>query len=96
MNEGQTHWEGCWREHHECAVAEIERIRAQACDATEYVLAQLVDELRNENASLWKDAERYRWLFPDDQSKAQRFNDVWRWWDGQEHWDDAVDRAMNQ
>ena len=26
MNEGTTHWLGCWREHHECAVAEIERL----------------------------------------------------------------------
>jgi hypothetical protein len=25
-SDGQTHWEGCWREHHACAVAEIERL----------------------------------------------------------------------
>ncbi len=27
---GRTHWEGCWREpgHHNCAVREIERLRA--------------------------------------------------------------------
>ena len=30
MNEGSTHWEGCWREHHECAVAEIERLHPNA------------------------------------------------------------------
>lgn len=29
MNEGSTHWEGCWkdRKHHECALAEIERLK---------------------------------------------------------------------
>ena len=28
---GATHWEGCWRArgHHECAVAEIERLREE-------------------------------------------------------------------
>lgn len=27
---GQTHWDGCWRArgHHNCAVREIERLRA--------------------------------------------------------------------
>ena len=31
MNEGQTHWEGCWAErgHQGCAVAEIERLTAE-------------------------------------------------------------------
>ena len=24
----RTHWEGCWREHHECAVALLERLMA--------------------------------------------------------------------
>lgn len=23
--DGSTHWEGCWRVHHDCAVAEVER-----------------------------------------------------------------------
>lgn len=30
-NPGQTHYDGCWRErhHHNCAVAEVERLRAE-------------------------------------------------------------------
>ena len=24
-----SHWEGCWREHHDCAIAEIERLQAK-------------------------------------------------------------------
>jgi hypothetical protein len=27
MTDGRTHWEGCWREHRDCAVAEVERLR---------------------------------------------------------------------
>lgn len=30
MTDGRTHWHGCWREHHDCAVAEIERLRHAA------------------------------------------------------------------
>lgn len=26
MTEQTTHWVGCWREHHECAVALIDRL----------------------------------------------------------------------
>lgn len=26
MSDGRTHWEGCWRDHHDCAVAEVERL----------------------------------------------------------------------
>lgn len=40
MNEGSTHWEGCWREHHECAVAEIHR------------LVRLLDRCRNQVVSV--------------------------------------------
>ena len=29
MNDGRTHYEGCWRAHHDCAVAEVERLRSQ-------------------------------------------------------------------
>lgn len=29
-NPGATHWEGCWRAHHACAVAMIERLIAGA------------------------------------------------------------------
>lgn len=30
MSDGQTHWEGCFRErgHHACAIAEVERLRS--------------------------------------------------------------------
>ncbi len=38
-NPGQTHFEGCYRErhHHNCAVAEVERLRADLTDAREIV-----------------------------------------------------------
>lgn len=26
-----THWEGCWRAHHECAVARVESLEREAC-----------------------------------------------------------------
>lgn len=28
----RTHWHDCWRVHHECAVTEVERLRAQVAD----------------------------------------------------------------
>lgn len=27
MTDGRTHWDECWRQHHDCAVAEVERLR---------------------------------------------------------------------
>jgi len=27
-----THWEGCWRAHHPCAIALIERLRGELID----------------------------------------------------------------
>ena len=30
IDRGSTHWEGCWRAHHGCAVAEVERREALA------------------------------------------------------------------
>jgi hypothetical protein len=37
-NPGATHFDGCWRTrgHHNCAVAEVERLRAEAFDTAEY------------------------------------------------------------
>lgn len=42
MNDGRTHYEGCWRSiaHHDCAVAEIERLQ-QEWDAAQAELAAL-------------------------------------------------------
>lgn len=28
MSDGRTHWDDCWREHRDCAVAKVERLRA--------------------------------------------------------------------
>jgi len=28
-NEGTTHWEGCYKEHHECAIAQVERLEEE-------------------------------------------------------------------
>lgn len=44
----RTHYDGCWRTHHECAIDLIERTRRQAEDATEYTLAVENRELRAE------------------------------------------------
>ncbi len=30
----RTHWTDCWRDHHECAVAEVERLRADLARIT--------------------------------------------------------------
>lgn len=42
-NNGQTHWEGCWRDpgHHACAIAEVERLQA---------VGQMFDRLRRIHA----------------------------------------------
>lgn len=29
MNFEGSHWDDCWRSHHECAIAEVERLRAE-------------------------------------------------------------------
>src|SRR5262245_40812715 len=37
MSDGRTHWVGCWRSHHDCAVAKIEaaeQARAEAAEET--------------------------------------------------------------
>jgi hypothetical protein len=30
---GTTHWDGCWREHHACAVARVERLEKELAEA---------------------------------------------------------------
>lgn len=30
MTDGRTHWDGCWREHLECALALVERLKMEA------------------------------------------------------------------
>jgi hypothetical protein len=42
---GRTHWEGCWRErgHHNCAVAEVERL---AADPLRAMLAEVVEMIQ--------------------------------------------------
>lgn len=45
-------------------------------------------------AELSADAERYRWLFDHDDGKTSRINSVWRNWDGQSDWRDAIDHAI--
>lgn len=32
-----AHWEGCWHEHHDCAVAEIRRLLGECCRLTNYL-----------------------------------------------------------
>ena len=34
-NPGRTHWETCWREHLECAVAKVERAEGELTDVRE-------------------------------------------------------------
>ena len=29
VNEGTTHWDGCWREHHDCAASLVEKLQAE-------------------------------------------------------------------
>lgn len=38
----RTHWDGCWRDHHECAIAHIERLEQERRDEVE----RLENELR--------------------------------------------------
>lgn len=38
MTDGRTHWEGCWREHRDCAVAEVEELRALLREAQNALL----------------------------------------------------------
>jgi len=60
----RTHYEGCWRVHHECAVAEVERLRADAREAARllaraeavreglHALRDRAERLEAENADL--------------------------------------------
>ena len=43
MNEGKTHWQGCWRHHHECAVKRLEEI--EDVDASEISLGAILLKL---------------------------------------------------
>jgi hypothetical protein len=60
MNEGTTHWEGCWqdRKHYECALARIERLTAQLADLqwtpiTETNLPKVGDEVLLRDSKYW-------------------------------------------
>ena len=44
IRNGQTHFDGCWREHHACAVAEIVRLQGE--------VSQLHRALAQENARI--------------------------------------------
>lgn len=46
-DEGSTHWEGCWRTrgHHECAIAECERLREAEAEQSN-ALAHTMERLR--------------------------------------------------
>jgi hypothetical protein len=33
----RAHWEGCWHDHHDCAVAEIRRLLGECCRLTNYL-----------------------------------------------------------
>lgn len=34
MSRDKTHWDECWRVHHECAIAKIERLQSASEDRT--------------------------------------------------------------
>ena len=38
-----THWQGCEEVHHECAIAEVERLRRNKKEIADYVRAQYPD-----------------------------------------------------
>jgi len=62
------------------------------------LLAEAADRiaaLRAELAAVRVDAERYRWLFPDNgDSVKARVSRVYREWDGQSDWHATVDAAI--
>lgn len=47
MTDGRTHWDECWRQHHDCAVAEVERLRAMVAMGAEYIQSAI-------NSGDWK------------------------------------------
>ena len=54
----QSHWDGCYRTHHDCAVAEVERLRSERDDdrKREYGYSQqTVDALSKERDALATD-----------------------------------------
>lgn len=56
MNEGTTHWEGCWREHHECAVAEIERL-LEEIDRRKRAAMEILEAIRESNRELAREVQ---------------------------------------
>lgn len=54
--EGTTHWDDCWRYHHECAVARIERMRCPPREPTDAMWAAGITACRgHETASkIWR------------------------------------------
>lgn len=57
MSDGRTHWEGCWRDHHDCAVAEVERLREERDSQQRLCLREMEKAERLRNALL--DARSY-------------------------------------
>jgi len=51
-NDSRTHWEGCWAEqgHHNCAIAEVERLTAELADCKES--RRLIERLQARVGSL--------------------------------------------
>lgn len=53
MSDGRTHWEGCWRDHHDCAVAEVERLLGIEQLAQMWAVYQDDDSKREQQADPW-------------------------------------------
>ncbi len=65
-NTGDTHYEGCWRDHYGCAMAEITRLQMEndgLCNPEELrQTREALGKAEAERDALRQDAERYRWI----------------------------------
>jgi hypothetical protein len=85
MTDGRTHWEGCWREHRDCAVAEVERLRSRLAKEEGKTSAALeaAGHIAEKNSALKaRLAEARRWIESAHQVGCSQWPDV----DGQVSW----------
>ena len=73
----QTHWEGCWKDHHECAKSRITldaqekaALKAELASVKSHAEAMWVQCMNSDRLSAKEIAHSYRAAFPKEPSNG--------------------------
>lgn len=77
----RTHWDGCWRGHHGCAVALVNRLQVALADAdADKRLAEAERDREQKRADdLTLDATRYRFIRSQIALSPAELEELWAW-----------------